>query len=174
MSCIKHSPLICRRPDENDTLIKLRACLLGVVLMLFAADDIIAQTASADTAAITAAVDGFHDALAHGDAAAAMGLLAPDATILESGASQTREEYAREHLAEDIAFTKATSSSRSSLIVRQEGDVAWTTSTFRTSGSFGGKPVDSIAAELVVLTRTPDGWQIRAIHWSSHTITKSK
>ncbi len=116
---------------------------------------------------IIAAVEGFHEALRRGDAEAAMKLLAPDATILESGASQTREEYAREHLGEDIAFAKATSSTRLTVNVGQEGKAAWTTSTYRTSGSFEGKPIDSIGAELVVLTQTPEGWRIRSIHWSS-------
>lgn len=133
-----------------------------------------AESSAPDSAAITAALDRFHESLAKGEKAAAIELLAPDAIILESGVQQTREEYIREHLAEDIAFAKATSSNRSSLIVREEGDVAWTTSTFRTGGSFEGKSVDSVAAELVVLTRTADGWRIRAIHWSSHKTKLTK
>ncbi len=117
--------------------------------------------------ALIAVVDEFHEALRTGDAEAAMKMLAPDAVILESGASQTREEYAREHLAEDIAFAKATSSTRLTVSVSREGNTGWTASTYRTSGSFEGKLVDSIGAELVILTQTPDGWRIRSIHWSS-------
>ncbi len=124
--------------------------------------------------AIIAAVEEFHEALIRGDAEAAMKMLAPDATILESGASQTREEYAREHLGEDIAFAKATSSTRLTVNVGQEGKAAWTMSTYRTSGSFEGKPIDSIGAELAVLTHTPNGWQIRSIHWSSRKAPVTK
>ncbi len=117
--------------------------------------------------AIIAAVERFHEALRRGDADEVMAILAPDTTILESGASQTREDYAREHLGEDIAFAKATSNARLTVNVRQEGKAAWMMSTYRTSGSFEGKSIDSIGAELVVLTQMPEGWQIRAIHWSS-------
>ncbi len=124
--------------------------------------------------AIIAAVDEFHEALRRGDADVAMKFLASDATILESGVSQTREEYVREHLAEDIAFAKATSSTRLTVKVSREGNAAWTMSTYRTSGSFEGKPIDSIGAELVILTQTPEGWRIRSIHWSSRKATAQR
>ena len=117
--------------------------------------------------AVIAIVDAFHNALQRGDAKAAMELLAADAVILESGESQSREEYEREHWAEDIAFASATKTERSPLIVRQEGDVAWTTATSKTTGTFKGHNIDSIGVELMVLTKGKSGWHIRAIHWSS-------
>lgn len=126
-----------------------------------------------DTEAITAAVNGFHDALHQGDRAAALNLLAPDAVILESGSSQTREEYAREHLAEDIAFVKAVPGTRSKVSIKQEGNVAWTTATTQSVGTFDGREVNSAGGELMVLTKTELGWRIRAIHWSSHKMTKA-
>ncbi len=158
------------------------ACLTGSCLIPFttlatlaAVPAVAAQSKPASQEkAITAAVEGFHEALVRGDGDAAMKLLAPDATILESGESQTREQYAQEHLAGDIAFAKATSSTRLTLNVRQEGIAAWTMSTYRTSGSFEGKPIDSFGAELVVLTQTPNGWQIRSIHWSSRKAPVTK
>jgi hypothetical protein len=30
--------------------------------------------------------------------------------------------------------------------------------------------VNSAGAELMVLTRMPDGWRISAVHWSSRTV----
>jgi ketosteroid isomerase-like protein len=48
--------------------------------------------------------------------------------------------------------------------------VAWATSTSTARGEFRGRPVNSEGAELMVLTRTPEGWKISAIHWSSRTI----
>ena len=75
----------------------------GVIAFLFVSSTW-SETPPAPTEAITATANGFHDALGRGDSAAALNLLAPDAVILESGSAQTREEYAREHLAEDIAF----------------------------------------------------------------------
>ncbi|HKQ38892.1 MAG TPA: nuclear transport factor 2 family protein [Verrucomicrobiae bacterium] len=147
-------------------------CLIPPLTILAAANA--DSVATSDSKAIIAAVEGFHAALIRGDAEAAMKMLAPNAIILESGASQTREEYAREHLAEDIAFAKATSSTRLTLNVGQEGKAAWTISTYQTNGSFEPKPIDIIAAELVVLTQSPDGWRIRSIHWSSRKRPNAK
>ncbi|MEP7016275.1 MAG: nuclear transport factor 2 family protein [Verrucomicrobiota bacterium] len=117
--------------------------------------------------AIVAAVEEFHEALIRGDAEAAMKMLAPDATILESGESQTRAEYEREHLAEDIAFARATTTERAPLTIQHEGIVAWTTSTSKTIGTFDGRKIDSAGVELMVLTKGELGWRIRAIHWSN-------
>lgn len=99
-----------------------------------------------------------------------MELLAPDALILESGSKQTRDEYGKEHLQEDMAMLKSVPMTRSDLIVRQEGSVAWATSLYRISGSFEGKEINSQGAELMVLAKTAAGWKIRAIHWSNHVI----
>ena len=140
---------------------------LGFVLISFAVGDILAQGASTDTAGITAAIDGFHRALVQGDRAAALALLAPDATILESGELQTRADYEREHLGEDIAFARTTKSERSSLKIQQEGNVAWITATSKTTGTFNGGKVDSVGVELMVLTKGELEWRIRAIHWSN-------
>lgn len=122
-----------------------------------------------DREAIATTVNAFHESLKRGDRDAAMGLLAPDAQILETGHRQSREEYAAEHLAADIEFARAVSSTRGALIVRQEGEVAWTSVTSRSNGEFQGKPADSESAELMVLAKTDAGWRIRAIHWSNHS-----
>ena len=122
-----------------------------------------------DREAIATTVTAYHEALAKGDRGAALALLAPDAQILETGHRQTREEYESEHLGSDIDFAKAVPSTRGALIVRQEGDVAWTTATGRSAGTFKGRPVESENAELMVLAKTERGWRIRAIHWSSHS-----
>ena len=126
-----------------------------------------------DAEAIIATVNGFHDALRRGDAKAAMELLAPDVVILESGSAQTRAEYAREHLAEDIAFVKAVPGTRSKLSIKQEGNAAWTTATTQSVGTFNGREINSAGVELMVLTKTELGWRIRAVHWSSHKMTKA-
>ena len=97
-----------------------------------------------------------------------MKLLAPDAVILESGFVETRSEYERHHLPEDIRFAQAIPNNRSDVRVQIDGNTAWLTSRSKAEGSFEGKPVNSVGVELVVLTRTSEGWQIRAIHWSSH------
>lgn len=120
-----------------------------------------------DSADVTAAVRRYHDALERGDSAAAVALLAPDAVILESGGLETVAEYRAHHLASDIEFAKAVPETRSAIQVAVRGDVAWAASTTTSKGTFRGRAVDSSGAELMVLTRTADGWRIAAIHWSS-------
>jgi len=123
---------------------------------------------AADRDVIAGAVNAFHDALARGDEGAAVGLLAPDVQVLEEGVRQSRDEYLREHLGADIAFAKTVPGKRTEMIVRQEGAIAWTTATSESKGAFMGREIDSAGTELMVLSRTSEGWRIRAIHWSSH------
>ena len=151
-----------------------RIPFLCFALVLAALGDSQGQTSGPDIAGITKCVESFHQALSRGDAPAAMELLAPDAVVIESGTVQTREEYEREHLPEDIAFAKAVPGTRSALTIRQEGTVAWASSTSDIAGTFKGRAVNSRGAELMVLAQTPAGWRIRAIHWSDHTVRPRK
>ncbi|MDZ4865105.1 MAG: nuclear transport factor 2 family protein [Gemmatimonadota bacterium] len=121
-----------------------------------------------DSLAVVATVQTFHQALAQGDSTAALALLAPDATVLESGEIETRAEYRSHHLAADISFTRAVPGSTGPIAVVIHNDAAWATSTSITVGKFDGRAIDSQGAELMVLSRTAGLWQIRAIHWSSH------
>lgn len=126
-----------------------------------------AAGAASDSAAVVNVVDAYHRALAAGDSATVMRLLAPDAVILESGGVETRAEYLSHHLPGDIAFARAVPRQRSEIRARVQGDVAWATSTSTTRGEYRGRAINSAGAELMVLTRTPEGWKIAAIHWSS-------
>ncbi len=125
-----------------------------------------AQT-SADSAAVAATARRFHQALVQGDSAAVLALLAPDVTIMEAGDIESREEYRQHHLPADIAFVQAVPSVTGPLSVVMHGEVAWVKSTSRATGTFKGRKVDSRGAELLILSRSAGGWQIRAIHWSS-------
>ncbi|MGK2935260.1 MAG: DUF4198 domain-containing protein [Gemmatimonadaceae bacterium] len=120
-----------------------------------------------DSGSVAAVVDAFHGARANGDSLSAMSLLAAYAVIMESGGVETREEYRSHHLPGDMAFARAIRSSRGAVHVTIHGDVAWTTSTSTTVGTYRDRAINSAGAELMVLTRTPEGWRIRAIHWSS-------
>jgi ketosteroid isomerase-like protein len=126
-----------------------------------------AQPADADVAAVTAAVRGFHAALAAGDAPAAARLLAADAVVMEGGERESRKAYVEHHLLEDIKFAQAVRSRQGKIDVTIGGDVAWTHSTSFTQGTYQGKPLNLAGAESMVLSRTPVGWVIRAIHWFS-------
>jgi ketosteroid isomerase-like protein len=124
-----------------------------------------------DSAAVIAVVERFHAALRAGDSVTVVAQLAPDVVVLESGDIETRAAYLAHHLPADIEFAKAVTSQRDPALVQIRGDVAWTSSTAKTRGTFRGREVNSVGAELMVLTRTPDGWKISAIHWSSHRAT---
>jgi ketosteroid isomerase-like protein len=87
--------------------------------------------------------------------------------ILESGGLETREEYRSHHLPSDIGFAQAVEATQSPLRAKVRGDVAWVASTSVSKGQFRGRPVNSVGAELMVLTRGAGGWKIAAIHWSS-------
>ena len=108
-------------------------------------------------------VSRFHDALAAGDTATVQRLLAPDLTVLESGGVETRAAYFAHHLAADIESAKAVKGPRTLVSYATDGNTAWLAATLTAKGSFRGRDVNSIGAELMVLTRSASGWQIRAI-----------
>ena len=121
-----------------------------------------------DAAEAAAIVDAFHAALDRGDGQAALALLSPDALVFEAGgAERTRDEYAAEHLAADMAFSKAVPSKVTRRAGRSDGSTAWIASEGRTTGSWKGKQVDRVTTETMVLRRSGKGWAIVHIHWSS-------
>ena len=142
---------------------------LRLVLALVASSalPVAAGAQQSDSAAVASVIGRFHAALASGDSAAALALLAPDVTVLESGGAETLEEYRSHHLPGDIQFARAVPRSRAPIKVTLAGDMAWATSTGVTQGEFRGRAINSTSAELMVLTRSGGGWLIRAIHWSS-------
>jgi ketosteroid isomerase-like protein len=125
------------------------------------------QTPANDEASVLAAVKAFHTALGSGNGAAAMELIAPDALMMEVGGMETREQYEKAHLPADIAFEKSVTVKRMPVKVVVRGDVAWVTTSADFTGTFEGRPVDFLGLELMVLSREPAGWRIRAVHWSS-------
>ena len=148
----------------------VRAIAIGAVLLFAPATVLSAQgSAQGDSAAAAATVERFHAAVVAGDSALALSLLTPDAIVLESGGIETREEFRSHHLGADIAFAQAVKSVRGPMRVTVSGNAAWVSSTSINSGEFRGRPVNSSGAELMVLARTPQGWRIAAIHWSSRT-----
>lgn len=144
--------------------------LTRVVAVMLLGSAMVVQAQSSDQQAAAAALRAFHEALAHGDSSAALQLLAPDAVILEAGGRETRDDYRAHHLPGDITFAQAIPAERAEPAVVVAGDVAWVVSTSRTTGTFRGRAINSAGAELAVLSRTAEGWRIRAIHWSSRPI----
>ena len=148
-------------------------CLLTSVGVTILAESVDAETRMAptynhpDSAAVAAAVNQFHDALAKGDSVAALALIAADAVTLESGAQETKAQYRSHHLSGDIHFARAVRAVRTPIKVVVSGETAWTVSTSTTQGDFNGRAINSTGAESIVLSRTSAGWKIRSIHWSS-------
>lgn len=134
----------------------------------------LAISVDADSAAVTAVIDRYHRALSNGDTVIAVSLLANDAMILESGDVETRDQYRSHHLSADIEFARAVPSMRGPVRVVIHGDAAWAISISTTRGSYRGRIIDSQGAELMVVTREHDGWKVRAIHWSSHVVRRSR
>ena len=115
-----------------------------------------------------AVVDAFHAALRRGDTRTALGFLANDALIFESGgAERGKAEYASHHLAADAAFSQAVPSTITRRAGASVGDLAWIATEGRTAGTYKGKPVDRRTVETMVLRRMKAGWRIVHIHWSS-------
>jgi ketosteroid isomerase-like protein len=151
---------------QSLTVATALAIILCSAAPLAAQDRLIRQNDSSDVARVVHAYDR---ALRMGDSTAALALLADDAVILESGGIETREEYRSHHLSSDMEFAQAVQRTQSQLRVRVRGDVAWVASTSVAQGQFRGRPINSVGAELMVLTRNVGGWKIAAIHWSSRS-----
>jgi len=136
-------------------------------LALLGASPVSAQEWSADEQAVHDVVVRFHGALASGDSATVAELLAPDAVILESGGVESRSDYLGGHMRADMRYEQSINREQTSIQIGIEGNTGWAASTSRNTGESRGREVNSNAAELMILTRAPQGWRIRAIHWSS-------
>jgi mono/diheme cytochrome c family protein len=122
---------------------------------------------SGEAADAEAVVDRFAAALMRGRTQEAAALLEADVVILESGgAEKSRDEYASHHLQADAEFMSAASVQRRSRTGKASGEFAWiaTESEITTRGA---KPAAILATETMLLRRTPQGWRIAHIHWSS-------
>lgn len=115
------------------------------------------------------AVGSFYEALASGDRDRVLALLDPGVVIFEQGgAEMSRDDYASQHLDEDIEFSRTTRRKVVDQQAHAQGKFAWVLTTSETSGSFQGKDVSSRNVETMILEKTSQGWRIAHIHWSSH------
>jgi ketosteroid isomerase-like protein len=127
--------------------------------------------AQADTATPLATVTAFHAALAGGNTAAALNMLAEDVMIFESGGMESsRAEYASHHLQADAAFSAAVSRTLVSRTQGEHGDTAWVMSMETVTGRFRDRAINSRSVETMLLRRTEGQWRIAHIHWSSANI----
>lgn len=158
-------------------LSKVHTIALQAALLLALPSGVLAQahdhagmgmmTPSPQEAEAAAVVASFHQALQAGDTAAVRRLLGDDVLVAESGGLETREEYLSHHLPGDMAYAAAVTREATEPHVTIQGDVAWVMSTSKTTGTVRDRTINSVGAELMVLSRDGNGWRIRAIHWSS-------
>lgn len=143
----------------------LLAAALVLVVFVLATPSLAAQS-EAETA-VREAVHAFHQALEAGDSARALALLHPEATVYEGGHAETRAEYRSGHLPADIAFARAVRRTTVRDEVIALDSAALYTSEYTARGRFRDRDIDAHGTESIALVRTPDGWRIRHIHWSS-------
>ncbi|CAN5254951.1 hypothetical protein BH24PSE2_BH24PSE2_07950 [soil metagenome] len=117
------------------------------------------------------AVDDFFDALARKRTDQAEALLAPDVLIFESGGvERSRAEYASHHLQSDAAFLANAEHRVVSRAEGNAGELAWVATAARITNTAGKEAIDIDSTETMVLRRTPRGWRIAHIHWSSRPV----
>jgi ketosteroid isomerase-like protein len=151
------------------TILALTAALAAS--STFAAGEPSSPKAPLDTAVLaeaTAAVDAFHAALKKGDKTVALSMLDDAVEVFEQGAIEhSKIEYASKHLDADMAFSGATKTTRLNRGGAILGNLAYITSESKVTGSFKGKPVNSVSIETMVLHKAGKDWKILHIHWSS-------
>jgi ketosteroid isomerase-like protein len=121
-----------------------------------------------DAADAVGVVEAFSKALVEQDLEAAARLLADDVLILETGgAERSRDEYLGHHARADAKFLAGSHHKLKLRKARVAGDLAWVGSQSELHASRAGKPLQLSSTETMVLRRTPEGWRIVHIHWSS-------
>jgi ketosteroid isomerase-like protein len=139
---------------------------IAVLVIACFGSRISAQAAPADSLAVVATVAAFNAAMAAGDSARVVSVLAEDLLVIEGGVIETRAEYVAHHLAADIKASQTRTAEHTILKVSVTGSAAYVvTRTVTPPPAAGGTAGES--AELMVLTRAVGGWRIRSVHWSS-------
>jgi len=148
-------------------LVALAVCACGTIVAASAA---FAEPAEA-VAEAEAVLDAFQAALVAGDREGALARLAPEVVIFEAGGAElSRDEYAHHHLAGDMEYLAATRTERVDRRSGTSGELVWALTRSKASGDFRGRPVATLGTETALLARTPDGWRIVHLHWSSREV----
>lgn len=131
------------------------------------ASNAVLQVAEGAEAAV-ATVERFSVALASGDLEAAGAELDPAVLILESGGiERSRDEYLSGHAKSDAKFLSAAQISLKHRTAKVSGDMAWVASESAIHAMRGEDLLMVDSTESMVLRKTPTGWKIVHIHWSS-------
>ena len=125
-----------------------------------------AEPPANDGAGVAAAAKAFQTAMDTGDAPTVMRYIADDALMMEGGTIENRMQYEQNHLPADLEFAKGMKAARMPVQQTVRGDVAWVRTSTEFRGTFEGKPLALLSLETMVMTREPEGWKIKALHWS--------
>ncbi len=113
-----------------------------------------------------AALQAFSDALEVGNRDLAVRWLAPDAQVVENGATETRDAYAGHHMDQDMRLLK---DAKRILVYRQvinDGpDRARVTSTIRLIGNRADRPFDTTTTEVATVERSSGEWLVKRVEW---------
>ena len=121
-----------------------------------------------------ATVKAFHAAVSSASADQVKALLDPKVLIMEGGnVERSRKEYASHHLPADLKFMSSIRYQLQRQTGDTVGDLAWVASEASLTGESGGKSVDLVSTESLVLKKTASGWKIVHIHWSSRNAKKA-
>ena len=122
-----------------------------------------------------ATAKAFAAALKGGDRAAVLDLLSARARIREGGHTQTRAEYAAEHLAADIAFLRTAQITPISFGSKAIGDGAQVHSESEIRAiSSKGKPIALRSREMLSLKREGADWKIVDVQWESNPLVSAE
>ena len=142
-------------------MLKKSVLAIAFGTIVFAAP--LAQAASAKES-----LAAFHAALAAGDKARALDLMAPEAVIYEAGhVERSRADYASHHLGDDMEFAKGATRTVLRQTERSAGNLTVIWEETETKGTFRGKDVHVFGAETAILENSGDAWRIVHVHWSS-------
>ena len=115
-------------------------------------------------------VDAFSTAIKSVKLDVAKNMLDPKVLILESGGSErNRDDYMGGHAIADANFLQ---NAKIQLRYRQaqaEGNFAWVATESEIQATEQGKKIRLLSTETMLLKKTPQGWKIIHIHWSSRT-----
>ena len=114
------------------------------------------------------ALQAFLDALEVGNRDLAIARLAPDLKVVEDGIEESRADYIGGHLAADIAYQKSV---KTILLARTVSNDSPSqiriVSKIRMVSNRSDRTTNTLVDETAVLVKSPDGWKIKRLEWTS-------
>lgn len=165
--------LCCLSLSKSTVRITHMRTLISLLLLFLWTTPVVAQNGEhgsvSDSTEVVETIAEFQDALAARDSTTVDALLLPDAVILETGGFETKQEYFAHHFGADAQFLENVEREMDRRQVQIQDGTAWVSTSSHMEGTYRDESVERASAELMVLRRTPDGWRIAAIHWSSRS-----